>query len=169
MGVRTGPKITGTPARKIPAFSLAIWSSLSPSTFVCSLLIVVTAVASERGRVLVASKRPPRPTSQRLEEGEVGRVRGEYTIERLIEKRIVDGLPIDANALCETTEMRRGVHPSPKSRAARDGFHHRADAAFAVGPSHMYGVKALLWVAERRERGVNAVEPEGHPTKPALE
>jgi hypothetical protein len=59
----SGTAVTiGTPGFAMAAFSAAICSSVSPRSFVCSSSIVVTAVA-DGVQTLVASRRPPRPTS----------------------------------------------------------------------------------------------------------
>ena len=52
----------GTPALKMPAFSVAMWASVGPSWAMWSMLMLVTAATSGVS-TLVLSSRPPRPVS----------------------------------------------------------------------------------------------------------
>ena len=58
-----GAITAGTPRLKMPAFSAAIFSSVSPRNSMWSIDTGVMTLASGRSMTLVASSRPPRPTS----------------------------------------------------------------------------------------------------------
>ena len=59
----TGPSAMSRPGLAMPAFSLAISSTVSPRSWVWSSAIRVMVAATGRASTFVASRRPPSPTS----------------------------------------------------------------------------------------------------------
>ena len=61
-----GPTTQGTPRLRMPAFSKAISARVSPRYCWWSMETGVMTVSRGRATTLVASSRPPRPTSSRV-------------------------------------------------------------------------------------------------------
>src|SRR5271155_5779234 len=56
--------------------------------------------------------------------------------------------------------MRRREQAGPDARGAESSVDHRAGGTFPVGPGDVDGPKRILRIAQRREDGTDAVEPE---------
>ena len=103
---------------------------------------------------------------RRLEEGEI-RPGVERAREQLGEPRVAHRLAVDADALGEPAEVRRGVEARLHARRARDRLDHRADAALAVGPGDVHHAKAALGVPGALAGGAHRLEPEPHAERDA--
>ena len=116
-GAGTGPRYSGTPGLAMPAFSRATSARVSPSISVWSRPMLVIAVAIGAHR-LVASSRPPRPTSstasvhlrlchgqeaQRGGDLEVGQrhAGGKHPLPQRGQRVAVDLVPVEPDALGE--------------------------------------------------------------------
>ena len=80
------------------------------------------------------------------------REEGEYIFLR-------DHLPVDADALPEITEMRRGEKAGAEPRRPEGGSEHRRDRALAVGPRHMDAAETAFGMAERLAEGLHRLQP----------
>ena len=103
---------------------------------------------------------------RRLEEGGFGEpARDEPRRRRLdlVEEReegVVGNLgAVDAKALGESHQVRRGVEPGAEAGRAEDRGEHRRDGALAVGARHVQHAEGLLRVAELAQQGADLVEP----------
>ena len=171
--MRCGVMTAGTPALRMPAFSNAMASMLRPSqaSWSKSTGVMTQSLGST---TLVASRRPPRPTSRTIQSqasrladkchrgnglkvtgvlihftpGHQGLGAAMHGIEDLGELISRNGLAGDLNALGRFGEVRRGVEAGVVSPGAQSGFDHGAGRAFAVGPGDMYEAPSKLRIAQ---------------------
>ena len=73
-----------------------------------------------------------------------------------------NGLAVDADALAERDEMRRGVEPDPVAGGFQDRGEHRRYRALAVGAPDLDQPVSLLGAAQRVEEPLDSLEPLAH-------
>ncbi len=150
-GTSLSAQIATRPLRKIPAFSNAICSRVSPRYSVWSMS-TLAITAQSLSNTFTASSLPPSPTSRiatstllcdetlhrgQRAEFEVGQ--GNVTahlfdlLKRRAQLRIARLLFRDAHPLVVVQQMRRGVAADTVSGGMQDGFQHRAHRPLAVG------------------------------------
>ncbi len=84
---------------------------------------------------------------------------GAYLLHQRGQERIVDILPVDADALLKALNVGGGKEPGFIPRRAEDGLQHRSCGALAVGAGDVDETERLLRGTERREEGAGI--PEG--------
>ncbi len=179
--------IAGAPRLRMPAFSAAIFSSVSPRNSVWSMETGVMTVASGCAITLVASSRPPKPTSSsstsagwRENSSEpaavvisntvmacagigalaFGKRRGQLLVGH---KRAVacDAQP---EALVEAHQMRRGVDVHALARGFQHGAQEGDGRALAVGAGDVdHRRQFALGMIECGEQPLDAVERQIDP------
>ena len=179
-----GAMIPGRPRLRMPAFSAAMAGSVSPRNFSWSIDTAVITVARGSGMTLVASSRPPSPTSRRSTSAgwraktsrggrsgdlelrdrpaAIHRLDREEGVRQLIlvDEAAATDCP-EPNALVEADEMRRGVdmHLPPV------GFEHRPHEGggrpLAVGAGDVdHRRQAPLGMAEIGHQHIDPLERE---------
>src|SRR5208282_2792947 len=63
-----------------------------------------------------------------------------------------DGFAIEANALVDAYQMRRGVEPGPEAGSLQDGRQSRGGGTLAVGARDQHRGKAILGISQRSEQ-----------------
>ena len=148
---------TGIPSTKMPAFSKAICSMVSPSHCWWSRAIGVITQTSA-GTAVVASSRPPMPVSSTISSHSRSR-KWRIASASVISKKVGCGSSDsqrarssvrpsagfllgdlgagDPDALAEVDQVRRGEQPAAEPGGAGDRVDHRADRALAVGAGDM--------------------------------
>ena len=140
----------------------------------------VTTVSRGRSTTLVASSRPPRPTSSRHQSAGVSAmarkaaavviskkvigaraVRGLAALEQRGERVLVDQAAGEADALVEAGEVRRGVDVDAGAAGLEAGAQRGDDRALAVGAGDVDDRRQpALGMAERGEEPLDAAERE---------
>ena len=185
----SGPITVGRPSRSTPAFSPAIAASVRPryTSWSKSMLTIAEAMGST---TLVASSRPPRPTSRtatstrlrrkcakaaavsHLEEGRVrledaaadeplGRVA--HRAHRDREVAVGDRAPVDRDPLVHAHEVGRGVAAGAQARRAQRRVAVGRDRALAVRAGDQQRRVRALGVAHLGDERAHRLEPELHP------
>ena len=136
------------------------------------------AVTAGRRTTLVASSRPPSPTSSSTMSAGVrakarkaaavviskkvigaSRLARSHSSRSAISALLVDQLPGEADALVETHEMRRDVGMHAVARGLETGPHRGHRRAFALGAGDVHDRrKVVLRIAQRREQPLDAAE-----------
>ncbi len=170
----------------MPAFSKAISASVCPRWRSWSNAIDVMAdVAGVM--TLVASKRPPSPTSMTaavtfsrakisnamavVTSKKVGvaaraplavsrSIASKRSRGRAIEDARIDGRAVDGDAFLDAIEVRRRVAAGAIAARAQAALDHRRDRPLAVGARDMNGGPAPVRPIERRQNRLDVVEPE---------
>ena len=173
--------IAGTPRLRMPAFSAAILSSVSPRNSVWSIEIGVMTVASGCSITLVASSRPPRPTSS--SSTSAGWRANSSRPAAVVISNTVIGAPAlarshsssaaansssrhrclrrraEPEALVEAHQMRRGIGVHALARGFQDRAQERDGRALAVGAGDMdHRRQFALGMIERGEQPLHAIE-----------
>ncbi len=168
----------GTPGFAIPAFSVAIFSSVSPRYFMWSRSILVTALTIG-SRTLVLSSRPPSPTStttisapRAAKSAKAIAVVASKKVacrSRMIRSRCPVhmataaseiGDPVHLNAFPEGNQMGGGVEADPEAHLAQDLGHKRADASLPVGPADVHREENPVRMTQRVQQRARVVQPE---------
>ena len=171
---------SGTPARAMAAFSAAISAKVTPRYCWWSMPMLAIPLTRGRSMTLVASSRPPSPTSSRQASAGVrakARIaaavatskklgsRSPRAVEDFdqqgLERVVLDQRAGDADALVEANQMRAGEDMDREPRALERGAEHGDGRALAVGPGDMENRRQLiLRPAEPVEHCPDPLEPE---------
>src|SRR5439155_24973387 len=95
-----------------------------------------------------------------LEEGEV--VRGSDLLVQRAGLLLGDGPAVEADALAEVAEVRRGVETRAQTRRPKRGFGESAGRALAVGARDVQRRRQQVWIAQPPQRRDHALEPQLH-------
>jgi hypothetical protein len=103
------------PGLMMPAFSKAILASVSPRKSMWSMEMLVIAVATGRSTTLVASNRPPSPTSSTSRSA--GTVANRWKATAVVTSNTVIGAPALTRSTCSSaSDSASSVTNSPASR-----------------------------------------------------
>ena len=170
-------------ARRMPAFSAAIFGSVAPSFSAWSSEIGVMTSSTGRSTTLVASRRPPRPTSSSstsaglLGEGKEGGRRGDLELgdvvaavgglrarQHIDQRLLADRRRLAAragklDALVEAHEMRRRIDVHARAGGFEDRLQVGGDRALAVGAGDVHDRRQLrVRIAQLAEQPLDTAE-----------
>ena len=172
-----------TPGLRMPAFSQAILARLSPSLSAWSMAIGVMTLSAGRATTLVASSRPPSPTS-RISASAGWSAKACRAAAVVISNCVIGGARIDAlrlaqpldqlvladglrlavgagegDALMEAHQVRRGVDVHALAGGLQHGLEEGRHRALAVGAGDVDDRRqALLGMAELGQQRLDAAE-----------
>ena len=179
----SAPVTARSPRLMMAAFSRAISGIVGPSHSMWSRSTLVIA-ATPPSQALVASRRPPRPTSttptsipRRANQANAAAVTSSNSVAGPSRLGIrsatamtssmsapksadVDGLAVDDDPLAIAHQVRLGRLPDDHAGGTQRGGHQRLDAALAVRAADQRAAEPLLRIAELLEQCLRPPEPE---------